>query len=76
MNEDEKKNIEIFNGNGEGLDISPLYDHINIENPISEENNEQVIIPENIDQSKVEDEQENNDNADNNNNSSTDNNNQ
>lgn len=69
MNEDEKKDpksIEILNGNGEGLDISPLYDHISIETPVEDSTNDQVIIPENIDQDD-DDENENN-NTENNNN--------
>ncbi len=67
MEEDDKKDpkdIKILNGNGEGLEIGPLYDHISIENPTEDTNNEQVIIPENLDQ----DNDENNDNNDNNNN--------
>jgi hypothetical protein len=67
MEEDEKKdpkNIEILNGNGEGLEISPLYDHISIENPTEDANNEEVIIPENLDQEDDEnsDDTNNNDN--------------
>ena len=68
MEEDEKKDpkkIEILNGNGEGLDISPLYDHIAIENPTDDSNSGQVIIPENIDDDKDDDDNENNENNNN-----------
>lgn len=42
---DSKKKIEIISGNGEGLDISPVYDHIDIEKPKEEKDKKEVIIP-------------------------------
>ena len=49
-NKDEKenrtqKNIEIITGNGKELDISPVYDHIIIDKPITSEKKKNVIIP-------------------------------
>ena len=32
----EEKKIEIINGDGTNLDISPVYDHISTENPVNE----------------------------------------
>ena len=45
MNNDEK-NIEIVSGNGDDLNISPVYDHIDIEKPKEENKKKKVIIPE------------------------------
>lgn len=45
MATDSKKKIEIISGNGEGLDISPVYDHIDIEKPKEEKDKKEVIIP-------------------------------
>lgn len=45
MATDFKKKIEIISGNGEGLDISPVYDHIDIEKPKEEKDKKEVIIP-------------------------------
>ena len=42
---EDKKEIEIIKGNGKGLDISPVYDHIDIEKP-KEKEKKSVIIPE------------------------------
>ena len=46
MNNNEKKKIEIISGNGKNLNISPVYDHINIEKPKKERENKKIIIPE------------------------------
>ena len=40
-----QKNIEIVTGNGKDLDISPVYDHVIIDKPISSEKKKNVIIP-------------------------------
>ena len=41
----EKKEIEIVNGDG-NLDISPVYDHIDIERPDKDKEKKQIVIPE------------------------------
>lgn len=40
------KNIKIVSGNGKDLDISPVYDHIDIEKPKEEKEKKKIIIPE------------------------------
>lgn len=46
MNNDEKKNIQIISGDGKNLDISPVYDHLDIANPEEETNTKKnIIIP-------------------------------
>ncbi len=42
----EEKEIEIVSGNGKDLNISPVYDHIDIEKPKEKKDNKKVIIPE------------------------------
>lgn len=45
MNNDEK-NIEIVSGNGDDLNISPVYDNLDIAKPIEDTNTKKnVIIP-------------------------------
>ena len=44
MNENNKK-IEIVSGNGKDLNISPVYDHINIEKPKEKKEQKKIIIP-------------------------------
>ena len=44
MEKDNKK-IEIISGNGKDLDISPVYDHIDIEKPKEEKEKKKIIIP-------------------------------
>lgn len=47
MYNDDNKNIEIVSGNGKDLDISPVYDHLDIAKPEDESNTKKnVIIPE------------------------------
>lgn len=41
---DENK-IKVVTGNGKDLDISPVYDHIKINQPTSREKKKGVIIP-------------------------------
>lgn len=41
----EEKEIEIVSGNGKDLNISPVYDHIDIERPKEEKEKKKVIIP-------------------------------
>lgn len=45
MEKDSKK-IEIVSGNGKDLNISPVYDHIDIQKP-KEKGKKKIIIPEN-----------------------------
>ena len=43
---DEKKEIEIVNGDGSNLDISPVYEHINAAKPKNKDKKpKNVIIP-------------------------------
>lgn len=44
MEKDNKK-IEIVSGNGKDLNISPVYDHIDIEKPKEEKEKKKIIIP-------------------------------
>lgn len=42
----EKKEIKIVSGDGDGLNISPVREHINIEKPQKKPNKDKIIIPE------------------------------
>ena len=42
-----EKNIEIVSGNVNDLNISPIYDHINIEKPKDVKKKKKLIIPDN-----------------------------
>lgn len=42
--EKDSKRIEIVSGNGKNLNISPVYDHIDIEKP-KEKEKKKIIIP-------------------------------
>lgn len=44
MEKDSKK-IEIVTGNGKDLNISPVYNHIDIEKPKKEKDKKKIIIP-------------------------------
>lgn len=45
-NKDNKKEIEIVNGDGSDLDISPVYEHINAAKPKSKDKKHQnIVIP-------------------------------
>ena len=46
MEKDNKK-IEIVSGNGKDLNISPVYDHIDIEKPKEKKEKKKIIIPNN-----------------------------
>lgn len=46
MEKDNKK-IKIVSGNGKDLNISPVYDHIDIEKPKEEKEKKKIIIPDN-----------------------------
>ena len=49
---DNKKEIEVINGDGSNLYISPVYEHINAAKPKSKDNNpKNIIIP---DEKKIE----------------------
>ena len=43
---EEKKKIEVVNGDGKDLDISPVYKHLEVEKPKSEEKKKNIVIPE------------------------------
>ena len=43
--QDSKKEIEVISGDG-NLDISPVYDHIDIEKPEDKKQKKQIVIPE------------------------------
>ena len=47
MEDEEKKEkkIEVVIGNGEDLNISPAYDHIDIEKPKEDKEKKDIIIP-------------------------------
>ena len=52
MYKDNKKEIEVINGDGSNLDISPVYEHINAAKPKSKDKNpKNIIIP---DEKKIE----------------------
>lgn len=43
---DEKKKIEVVSGNGSDLDISPVYDHLNVAKPkSSKQKPTDIVIP-------------------------------
>lgn len=44
MDSDKKKNIEIVSGNGEDLDISPVYNHIPISKPKTDKKTDKKIV--------------------------------
>ena len=44
---EEKKDIEIVSGDGKDLNISPVYDHIDIEKPKDKKEKKNIIIPDN-----------------------------
>ena len=44
--EDSPKKIEVVNGDGKELEISPVYEHLNIAKPkTKEEKNKKIIVP-------------------------------
>ena len=43
-NEKKEKKIQVVNGNG-NLDISPVYDHLDIEKPKNEKTKKEIVIP-------------------------------
>lgn len=45
MDKREPKKIKIVTGNGNDLNISPVYDHIDIEKPKEEKENKKIVIP-------------------------------
>ncbi len=45
--ESKNKKIEIVSGNGKDLNISPVYDHIDIEKPKEDKEKKKIIIPKN-----------------------------
>lgn len=46
MDNNTNKKIEIVSGNGKDLNISPVYDHIDIEKPKEKNDKKKIIIPE------------------------------
>lgn len=46
MNNDKKKDIQIVSGNGKDLNISPVYDNLDIAKPEEETNSKKnIVIP-------------------------------
>ena len=45
MNDKKNKEIKVVSGNGNDLNISPVYDHIDIEKPKDDKEKKKVIIP-------------------------------
>ena len=39
------KRIEVVPGDGKDLDISPVYQHLEVEKPIEDKKKENIIIP-------------------------------
>ena len=47
---EEKKNLEVVSGDGKDLDISPVYDHLNVAKPKStKEKPTSIVIPKETD---------------------------
>ena len=46
MSDENKKEIKVVSGDGKDLDISPVYDHIEIEKPTKEKKKQTIIVPE------------------------------
>lgn len=44
MSENKEKKIEVITGNGD-LDISPVYDHIDIQKPKDDKTKRNIVIP-------------------------------
>lgn len=44
---EDKKDIKIVSGDGKDLDISPVYNHIDIEKPKDDKEKKKIIIPDN-----------------------------
>lgn len=42
----EEKEIKVVNGDGSELDISPVYDHIDLGKPKTKKDKKEIIIPE------------------------------
>ena len=51
----DEKEIKVVNGNGDELEISPVYDHLDIEKPNTEKKKEIVIPKEKKKEDKEED---------------------
>ena len=59
----EKKDIEVVTGNGDNLDISPVYDHVKIDKPdVNRDKNKKIIIPNAKEDNDEDDEEENSEN--------------
>ena len=43
---DDNRKIEVVNGDGKDLDISPVYEHIEIQRPKEEKKKDNIVIPE------------------------------
>ena len=43
--DEEKKEIEVINGDGTEIEISPVYDHIILDKPNKNEKKEKIVIP-------------------------------
>ena len=42
---DEKKDMEVIQGDGKNLDISPVYDHVIMDKPLTSKTGKKIIIP-------------------------------
>lgn len=62
MSDDRK--IEVVNGNGDDLEISPVYDHLDIEKPNTEKKKEIVIPKEKKKEDKDEEDSKNDEDED------------
>ena len=45
MKDEKNKDIEVVSGGANDLNISPVYDHINIEKPKDSKKKKKIIIP-------------------------------
>ena len=52
MSKENPKKIEIINGNGKELDISPVYEHISTDKPKSAKKTKQNIVVPNVKDNK------------------------
>lgn len=42
---DEKRKIKVVTGDGKDLDISPVYEHLEVEKPKDKKKQENIIVP-------------------------------
>ncbi len=56
--EEDKKKLEIVSGDGEDLDISPVYSHLNTAKPKCGNTPKNIVIPKSKDEDDDDDEKE------------------